>query len=167
MVRIRTGTEACPYGAAPPRSVGLPSCLHENQPPLPPLNRGARKNKSPSTSGGRRFFILPDKGAFFFAPLLRGGRGGCLYPLRRGLSNNPERRAIDPGNVCLYTSHILFIQSEASFPGFRKAGFPVARVSRRLCVSWRNTRRPSNVSRIAPMTNAHKTFLRNRQRREH
>ena len=31
----------------------------ENQPPLPPLVRGARKNKSPSAGGGRRLFIPP------------------------------------------------------------------------------------------------------------
>ena len=81
----------------------------QNQPPLPPLVRGARKSKVPSTREtkksppGKRAKAKPPLsggGASpFYTPLLRGGRGGwfsnregrSLYPLKRGLFNCSEQ----------------------------------------------------------------------------
>ena len=58
--------------------------LLENQPPLPPLVRGVKKGAAPPPLWWR---VL-----LFLAPLTRGGRGGCRYPLRReAFSPTPYR----------------------------------------------------------------------------
>ncbi len=115
---LRDGSVA---GQAPPRGCpALRGCpgTEKNQPPLPPLVRGARKiktpqpgesaspfhtplvggtrkSKTPSTAVGAAFSYPPDKG---------GGRGGCFCPLTRRVFQQPPRRSVRrPGKngVCV------------------------------------------------------------------
>ena len=93
MVRIRTGTEACPYGAAPPRSVRLPPYLLKGNPPYPPLSGGQEKSKPPQPG---------ESASPFFTPLTRGGRGGCFQRGRSGVRAKAAfpLRAMSPDEDC-------------------------------------------------------------------
>ena len=52
---------------------GAPLSTGKATPPTPPLTGGQEKAKPPLPGGGA---------SPFYTPLTRGGRGGCLYPLR-------------------------------------------------------------------------------------
>ena len=55
-------------------------------PPTPPCQGGKKKQNPLSPAGRIAFSSAPGRRASpFFAPLTRGGRGGCLYLLKRGL----------------------------------------------------------------------------------
>ena len=73
-----------------------------------------------------RFIAIPDytPHRIAFARLAAGHPYKRRCPALKVFSNNPERRGIDPENVCLYTSCILFVHTEASFPGFQEGRIP-------------------------------------------
>ena len=59
-----------------------PSSGLKNNPPYPPLTGGYKKAMCSRRAEGVLLFLTP---------LIRGGRGGCLYPLRRTFSTGPTR----------------------------------------------------------------------------
>ena len=63
----------------------------ERQPPLPPLNRGAKK-ENPTDKGARKKAPQPVAGVAFSYPPNKGGVGGVAFLQVRGQSNRPRKR---------------------------------------------------------------------------
>ena len=63
-----------------PRAEAQAAALKTN-PPYPPLSGGQEKTK----------VLYRRRASPFHTPLTRGGRGGCLYPLMRGLFQQPRQ----------------------------------------------------------------------------